>query len=162
MRHIISLLLSVVVTGCGAHVAADRNVKQTIKMKDVLGSWRMSTNSLALLVRDGFVAAPTNLYAIDLRADGTCLFQSVESFSPQHRYVSATGTWKLEHDALGDSNIKKRNVLRLELLVDREGHTQYLNFARENGTLILWNVLVRWTQNAGSNDWPYIEYGRDG
>ena len=162
MRQIILLLLSAVVSGCGPGAAPDRNVKETINAKDVLGSWRMSTNSLALLVGDGFRPGPTNQYTIDFKADGSCIFQSVESFPSQHRYVSARGTWKLAHDTGGDSNIKKKNTLRLALLVNGEEHIQYLNFARESGVLILWNVFTPWNDHAEPAPWPYIEYRRGG
>src|SRR5882762_5192639 len=115
--YFILSLLSVGLTGCGAYFAPDRNVKEMLAEKDVVGTWSMSTNSLALLVRDGFRSVPTNHYTITFGADGTCLFQSVESSASKHRYVSATGTWKLEHDTQGDSKVKKKNALRLELSV---------------------------------------------
>ena len=115
----------------------------------------MTGKSLALLVRDGFSPAATNHYTIVFKADGSCLFQSVESFSEKHRYVSASGIWKLEHDTQGDSNIRKKNALRLELSVDGETHSRYLNFAREHGALILWNY------HGDPDQWEFVEYRRD-
>lgn len=156
MRPNLSLLLCLTLTGCGAYFAPDRNVKETLADKDVIGTWSMSTNSLALLVRDGYRPASTNPYSITFSADGTCLFQSVESFASQHRYISVSGTWKLEHDSQGDSNIKKKNTIRVELPVDGADHIQHWNFAREHGMLILWNY------HGDPDQWEFIEYAPDG
>ena len=156
MRQHLSLLLCLTLTGCGAYFAPDRNAKEALADKDVIGTWSMSTNSLALLVRDGFRPAATNRYSITFSADGTCSFQSVESFASQHRYVSVSGTWKLEHDTQGSSNIKKVNALRLELLFDGVDHIQYWNFAREHGVLILWNY------HGDPDQWEFVEYAHDG
>lgn len=152
MRQPISLLLCLALTGCGAYFAPDRNVKEKLADKDVIGAWSMSTNSLALLVRDGFRAAPTNRYTITFLANGTCSFQSVASFAGQHRYVPVNGTWKLEHDTQG----KKVNTLRLELPFDGVDHIQYWNFARDHGVLILWNY------HGDPDQWEFVEYAHDG
>ena len=151
--NLILLALCVALTGCGAD--PDRNVKETLFEKDVVGTWKMSTNSLGLLVRDGFRSNPTHRYTITFGTDGTCVFESVESLD-KHRYVSASGTWRLEHDTQGDSNVKKKNALKLELRVDGERHIHYLNIAKENGVLILWNY------HSDPDLWEFIEYGRDG
>jgi len=131
-------------------------VKELLADKDVIGTWSMSTNSLALLTRDGFRGTPTNHYTIAFLTDGTCSFQAVESFASQHRYVAVRGTWKLEHDTQGDSNIKKKNTIRLELPVDGARHIQHLNFAREHGVLILWNY------HGDPDQWEFVEYAHDG
>lgn len=131
-------------------------MKETLADKDVIGTWSMSTNSLALLARDGFPAAATNHYSITFSEDGTCSFKSVESFASQHRYVSVGGTWKLEHDTQGNSNIKKKNAIRLDLPVDGGWHFEHLNFAREHGVLILWNY------HGDPDQWEFVEYEHDG
>ena len=113
---------------------------------DVVGTWRMTTNSLALLVRDGFRPAPTNEYTLTFKADHTCFVQSVESFV-EHRYVSASGTWKLEHDTDG-----KKNALRFDLSVDGGIHIWRFGFAHEHGALILWSY------HGDPDQWEFIEY----
>lgn len=156
MRPHLAILLCLTLTSCGAYFAPDRNVKETLVDKDVIGTWSMSSNSLTLLVRDGFRAAATNHYFITFSADGTCSFQSVESFPGKIRHLSVSGTWKLEHDTQGDSNIKKKNAIYLKLPVEGGRYGKYLNFAREHGVLILWNY------HGDPDQWEFIEYAHDG
>src|SRR4051812_6583208 len=91
IRHLPIAILCVSVAGCGNYFAPDRNLKEPLTQKDVIGTWKISTNSLALLVRSGFQAAPTNQYTIAMNPDNTCSFQSVDSFAGKHRYTSVTG-----------------------------------------------------------------------
>ena len=123
--------------------------------KDVIGAWKMSIESVAPLVRDGFHSEPTNECRIIFNPDGTCLFQSVYSFARQHRYLAVIGSWRLEHDTNGDSNIKKKNALRLELLIEGANHLSHLNFAREDGVLVLWNY------HGDPDQWEFVEYRRN-
>jgi hypothetical protein len=154
-RYFAVSLLCVLITGCGSYFAPDRNVKETLSEKDVVGSWKMSAESLVPLVRDGFRSASTNEYRIVFNPDGTCVFQSVFSFTRQHRYLAAKGSWRLEHDTTGNSNIKKKNALRIELLVEGANHLSHLNFARENGALVLWNY------HGDPDQWEFVEYRRE-
>ena len=154
--HLILPVLGLVLTGCGAYLPPDRNVTDTLGEREVVGTWKMCSNSVALLIHDGFPANLTNRYTITFNADGTCRFQSVESFGNKNRFVAGNGTWKLEHDTQGDSNIKKKNALEFELRVegqsDNEHLNEYLNFTRENGALILWNY------HSDPDLWEFIEY----
>ena len=156
MRTLLAVVVCSMLSGCGAYFAPDRNVKEQLADKDVIGTWRMSTNSLALLVRDGFRSAPTNHCTIALLADGTCSLQSISSFSGEHRYASVSGTWKLEHDTQLGANIKTANTLRLDLPFERVNQLQYWHFAREGGVLILWNF------HGDPDQWEFIEYTHDG
>jgi hypothetical protein len=154
--YLILSLFCVAFVGCGRYFAPDRNVKETLVEKDVIGKWRLKTSSSQLLVRDGFRSDPTNRCTIMFNADGTCFFHSVESFGGTNRYFSGGGTWRLEHDTQGDSNIKKKNAVRLELPVNGERKIQYWNFAKEKGVLILWNSY------GDPDEWEFLEYERDG
>lgn len=154
-RYLAVYLLCVLITGCGSYFAPDRNVKELLSENDVVGSWKLSAESLVPLVRDGFRSESTNECRIVFNPDGTCVFQSVFSFTRQHRYLAAKGFWRLEHDTTGNSNIKKKNALSLELMIEEANHVSYLNFAREDGVLVLWNY------HGDPDQWEFIEYRRE-
>jgi hypothetical protein len=153
---LIILLFSAMTTGCGRYFAPDRNVKETLTDGDVIGTWKMTTNSLALLTRDGFRSDPAQTYTITFRKNGTCLFQSVEEFAQKGTYVSASGVWKLGHDIKPGGNAKVKNLLQMELDVDRATHFRDLGFTREHGVLMLWEFY------GDPDEWEFIEYARNG
>ena len=153
---LVALLLCALTTGCGRYFAPDRNVRDTLADSDVVGTWNMTTNSLALLTRDGFRSDPAHTYTITLRKDGTCLFQSVEEFAHKGTYISASGVWKLGHDIKRGENAKVKNLLQMELDVARSTHFRDLGFARKDGALVLWEFY------GDPDEWEFIEYARGG
>ena len=62
------------------------------------------------------------------------------------------GKWKLEHDTTGGSNIKKKNTIQIDLAIANGTHTRYLNFAKENETLVLWQFY------GDPDSWEFMEY----
>lgn len=157
MRPLLTaLLLSALMTGCGRYFAPDRNVKEVLAESDVIGTWRMTTNSLALLTRDGLHSNPAHSYTITFQKDGSCSFRSVEEFAHKGTYVSASGVWKLGHEVKRGENAKVKNLLQMELNVEGSTHFHHLCFAREHGVLVLWEFY------GDPDEWEFIEYARGG
>jgi len=150
------LLLCLLGSGCGNYFAPDRNVKEALAESDVIGRWKMTTNSLSLLTREGFRSEPAHSYTIQLHKDGTCLFQSVEAFATKGTYISASGIWKLGHDIKRGDNARVKNVIQMELDVGGVTHFADLNFTRQDGVLMLWEFY------GDPDQWEFIQYARDG
>ena len=140
MRVVCLAFLAVaLLAGCGAFFAPDRNVKEPLGERDVLGTWEITTNSLKLLRREGYNPNATNGYQLTFGTHGVCRIQTVHTFAGGFQYVDAAGTWDLEHNSLGDSNIRKRNTLHIQFSSEGTTCGVYQNFAREGGEIILWN-----------------------
>jgi hypothetical protein len=154
LRTVPVLLVCLALSGCGDYSVSDRNVKETLSGKDVVGTWMLSTNTVRLLARDGFHFPTTDAPKISFAPDGRCLFQSVYAAGSKHHYLSANGRWSLEHDTEGDSSVTKKNAIHLELRSGTEASQMWLNFARENGEMVLWNTYG----DPGKSE--FIEYRR--
>ncbi len=151
----IVVLAAIALQGCGAYFAPDRNVTRKVAEAEVVGTWRLTAGSLALLQRDGFVADPTHAYTITFNVDGTLRFASVIDDFRSGRYFDVPGTWTLEHNTNGNSNVHKANALSLRIEVPGSTNNRYLNFAEENGKLQLWNYY------GDPDSWEFMEYERD-
>lgn len=153
-RLLFVLLCCIILGGCGNYFAPDRNVKRKVTESEIIGTWRMTPDSLTLLKRDGFRSEPAHAYTITLNADGTFRFASVVDGFHGLRYVDVKGTYVLEHDTNGNSNIHKKNVLKIMIRAEGASQDCYLNFAEEDGSLLLWSYY-------GDPDlWEFIEYER--
>ena len=106
------IVLAILCAGCGL---PDRNLKENVKEQDVVCEWSLRPESLALLARDGFKTNSTHHYRIHFQTNGACLFQTVVDDFRSGVYHDVKGTWKLEHDTTGNSNIKKKNTIQIEL-----------------------------------------------
>lgn len=150
-----AILLALAVTGCNAPLP-DRSLKQYVSEKDVIGEWELTPASLALLVRDGFKPPAKQNNRITFRADGTCDFHSIlESLgNDAHCGVEVTGKWALEKDTMTDSNVPKKNTIRMELALPSTVHITYLNFDRRDGQLVLWSYY------GDPDSWEFMEYTR--
>lgn len=132
----------------------DRNLTRTVAETEIVGVWRLTDESLELLQRDGFVADPDIDYTLALHADGVLQFDSVIDDFRSGTYQTIGGTWRLDHNSEGDSNIEKPNVLEMELRSPGSTHFRSLNFGEEEGQLILWNYY------GDPDSWEFMEYER--
>jgi hypothetical protein len=151
---LVFFLVGTLLTGCGLR---DRNLKETLSEKDVVGTWKLTQDSLRLLTRDKFQSDPSHLYTITFRTDGTCTFASVSVDFQGGNYTVVDGTWRLEHDTTGDSNVRKRNAIRMELHPKPNYTAQrYFNFARDDQ-----KQLKLWNYYGDPDQWEFIEYSRN-
>jgi hypothetical protein len=148
--RVTAVFVGVAMVACGRYFRPDRNLGETLSEEMIIGRWHLSRSTLQLLVRDGFETSPEHRYTLDLLPGGSCVFESV-SFG---QYVSAPCAWSLEHDTTGDSNIEKKNALRLEIHAAQGMRGHYLNFARVDGELVMWNY------HGDPDSWEFMEYER--
>ena len=148
-------MLCALVSGCGRYFAPDRNVKETLSDNDVVGRWKITKTSLDLLARDGFKSESNQTYTISFNKDGTCAFQTVELFSEKPNYISTNGTWKLEHDIKRYEHKPTKNELKFEFVFNGVRHLHKLDFARQDGKLLLWEFY------RDPDEWEFMEYARE-
>ncbi|MDP7010932.1 MAG: hypothetical protein QF685_06090 [Verrucomicrobiota bacterium] len=143
------IVLAILCAGCGL---PDRNLKENVKEQDVVCEWSLRPESLALLARDGFKTNSTHHYRIHFQTNGACLFQTVVDDFRSGVYHDVKGTWKLEHDTTGNSNIKKKNTIQIELPLPSGRYIFHLNFDKHDGKLVLWNFY------GDPDSWEFMEY----
>ena len=148
------ILLILAGGGCGRYAAPDRHLRSLLSPEDVVGNWRLTESTVKLVRANGATISDSVHPGLQISRDGTCYFASVVHRPEAIEYVEGTCTWKLEHDTTGDSNIRKRNALRLTILNEGTKRIEYLNFAGDHRGLTLWNYL-------GDPDLgQFIEYDR--
>ena len=131
-RRVGLLFLSLLVSGCGSYCAPNRHIRDRVSDSAVVGTWRLTEDSLRNAVRDGFRREPSHRYTISFNPDHTCDFASLDLF--QSSYISGPCTWRLEHDVDGGA---RANRLRIDVRPPAREFLE-LDFAREDGVLILW------------------------
>lgn len=147
------IILALLCTGCPHPLwLPDRNLKALVQEQDVIGTWNLRPESLALLTRDSFKTNASHHYQIHFMTNGVCSFQTVAETFPGATYHDVKGGWKLEHNTTGDSNIKKKNAIKLELSLPTMTRTCYLNFDMRDSALILWNFY------GDPDSWEFMEY----
>lgn len=144
-------MLAVLCSGCPGPLP-DRNLKEYVKEQDVVGRWNFQSESIALVVRDGFKTNPTHQHHIQFLENGTCVFRSVVVVVGGGHYHDVKGKWKLEHNTTGGSNIKKKNTIQIDLAIANGIRTRYLNFNKEDETLVLWQFY------GDPDSWEFMEY----
>ena len=155
----ILVALAILCSGCPRPLwLPDRNLREYVHEQEVIGIWNLSAESLDLLTRDGFKTNPSHQYRIQFLPDGVCAFQSVVDIVGDtdviREYYDVKGKWKLEHDTTGNSNIKKKNTLRMALTLPDGEYSYYLNFDKQDGTLVLWDFY------GDPDSWEFMEYKR--
>lgn len=146
------LLLAAMSAACGSYCAPNRNIRDRVDDLAVVGSWRLTEESLRNLVRDGFRRETSHAYTITFRANHTCEFASAVQFLDS-AYRESPCTWRLDYDAEGSSG-RQANLLSLDIPDRTTPFTISLNFAREEGVLILWEYY------SDPDLWQFLEYKR--
>jgi hypothetical protein len=150
MRARSIVLVCVLAGSCGPYFAPDRNVSEFLPDAAIVGTWRLTRESLANIERDGFRRERSHRYVIVLRRDRTCEFASVVAEFKGSRYVESSCVWVLQHQTRGDSNVEKANALQLQV----KGQEINFNFTREHGELMLWDYC------GDPDEWKFLEYSR--
>ena len=158
MRTYVTLILAVTClfwVGCASYFDPDRNTKRTVSESEVVGTWTLTADTLAMLHRQGIVSDTAHPYTITLENDGTLHFASILAEIHGNRRIESAGTWILEHDTEGDSNIHKANALSMDIEVSGSSLHCYLNFTEEAGRLLLWSY------HSDPDRGEFIEYEKE-
>jgi hypothetical protein len=148
------LLLALLVSGCGSYCTPNRHVRDRLDESVLLGTWRLTEESLKLAVKEGLRRDASQRYTITFNADHTCGWDSVLEFDGIE-YEKAPCSWKLEHDV----DLSGRKVANfLDFVIQRRNarFSTGSNFAREDGVLILWEYY------SDPDLWEFLEYKKAG
>lgn len=127
-------VLSVFIIALGLFAGCDRHTTRIVTASDVIGTWRMTPDSLSLLRHDGFAVKSGQTYTITFAADGSLVFKSVQPEGPSGVYRDANGDWTLQHNVPIDNETKRTNCLNLNL----SGFFFNMSFSHEDGKLKMW------------------------
>lgn len=148
MHHNVIVILGILTCLLGG--CDDRHTDRKVTGADIVGTWRMTPQSLALLKRDGFTGASGETYTITFADDGTLKFASVLPDFEGGKFVTTSGTWALRHDVSVDNETRRANCL--DVVWNR---AEKASFAFESGKLILWT----WYGDPDRGE--HIDYVRD-
>lgn len=147
------LLLATLCSGCPRPLwLPDRNLKSRLERGDIIGKWALTSNSLALLTRDGFTPDEHSAYTIDFRTDGTLAYQSVLAGFHTGTYLNIQGAWELQHDTTDHSNIRSKNAIDMTLTTPEGTQSRGLMFDTDRHGLILWEYY------GDPDSWEFMEY----
>jgi hypothetical protein len=147
------VLWLVAASACGTYWMPDRNIRDQVPESAVVGTWRLTEESVQLAIHEGFRRAPEHRYTVTFRADHTCEFASIHTDNLfNYIYEVVPCTWKLKHDTPGLVDGRKANELMLTLNRGGTVFSTGLFFAREGGELILWDYF------SDPDLWKFLEY----
>lgn len=141
------LLACGLLVSCGSYFPPNRHVAREIAPDEVVGRWVMADESVALFRKYGFEREGDEPSTITFNDDGTLRFDSVWEGVFEIQRIEGPGKWT---PGYADG----RNTLDIEVTAEDARYGFYLNFAEEDGQLILWQYL-------GDPDlWKFVEYAR--
>ena len=137
------LAITCCITSVGCGILPDRNVKRTVDPAELVGIWELTSESLALLKREGYTPATDQVHRLEFLPDGEMSYASVHD-GVEFNYVDQRAVWYVKNENKIAITIKQPNL------------TTYSGFgiAEENGRLILWSFL------GDPDSWEFIEYKR--
>lgn len=129
------------------------NLKRKVTPDEIEGTWVLTAQAKKMISKHSCSGTPPAVCNIVFLSDGTCIFHSVyNAFGPDLKYLRSQGKWKLEHDSNGNSNIKKKNALHLDMDSKEFYSNTYLNFTEKKGELLLWSFV------GDPDSWQLITY----
>lgn len=148
MKLLFLFWLTVVTTcsvGCGFGMP-DRNVSRTIEPSELIGKWKLTGESLAHLIADGYTDEGLEC-TIVFRADSTAKFFSINDLLSPPLHQDKSGFWEIGPGAVnGETRVTISDRRRSEF-----GFVSF-GFTEDRGKLRLWNFR-------GDPDmWEFIEY----
>ncbi|MEM6393222.1 MAG: hypothetical protein AAF797_10650 [Planctomycetota bacterium] len=148
----LTALLCFASASCSSYSLPNRHTDRTISTTELIGTWKLTADSLALLTRDGFASNPAHTYTITFDPGGTLLFSSVMADFQSGVYTTANGSWRLEHRKPGDPSGTPTNTLVIEIQQTSLDRFVAYSFAEENGSLVIWRFY-------GDPDlWEFMQY----
>lgn len=131
------------------------DLKRYVTQDELIGVWIHTPDTERIIARDKPAGARPSKCHLTLNKDGTCEFDSVYGFYDDFAYQKSSGTWTLEHDTEGDSNVRKKNTIAFDMNEKGFAGNMYLNLKEKNGKLILW----AWYGDPDS--WEFVEYTKE-
>jgi hypothetical protein len=146
-------LIGGVTLACGSYFMPNRHVSERVEDAAVIGTWRLTEESLRTLERDGFRREPGHAYTIAFEPNNRCRFASVLEID-KPSYLDAPCTWTLAHDVRDSNELRIPNQLKLEVCGSNGPFGWDLSFARDDGGLVLWEFY------SAPDLWEFLEYAK--
>ena len=148
------VLLAASLVACGP----DRDVKDPVGDREVMGLWVVSLDTLEILRRDGFVPDENNPLYVNLHPNGSCGRFSAEldwNTGKPKVFLSSVCRWKHLRDAKIGANARQKNLIELRLEEGQGERSRHLHLGRRDGELFLWEFY------GDPDNGEYVEYVRN-
>lgn len=150
----IASLLLCLCYGCGVYFKPSRDLSRRVEEAEIVGEWKLTADSIALLKRDRVVRDPVGRDLFVFGRDGRLSLEDLVRTPQGRRDHAIRGSWKLEYDTNANSNIRYNNAILLHIHDPKEPHSRWLNIDEMDGRLRLWSYY-------GDPDlWEFMEYER--
>ena len=124
----------------------DRSVYREVKPTELIGTWKLTTESVSHLVADGYADEGLECTIIS-RDDSTVDFSSVNTGASPPVHQTKSAFWKITHSSFnGDTR-----VTLSEHEPSDYGFLSY-GFTEDYGNLRLWNF------HGDPDQWEFVEY----
>src|SRR4051812_43419987 len=114
-RALTAFLAIMLLAACGRYFAPDINLQRYATEKELIGTWSLTPQTIAVVKRDGYAPSPATAHEIIFREDGTCDFRSITGFAHNIDYLDDHGSWKLAHDTSMPDEKKKKNEVSIRI-----------------------------------------------
>jgi hypothetical protein len=131
------------------------DMKRYVTQDELVGVWIHTSGTERIIAQDKPSGVKPSKCHIILYQDGTCEFDSVYDNFSSLEYFKFSNRWTLEHDTMGNSNIRKKNAISFDINERGFAGKMYLNLKEEDGKLILWE----WYGDPDSGE--MIEYKKE-
>ena len=131
--------------------ATDDKIYRDIHDSEVVGEWKLTTSSLALLRSDGYSGKGVDC-TINLRADSTATFSSVNNWKSPPEHQTTEGFWKLERNT---TKYQPNAPVRLEISeLENRHHFISFGFRKHGGEMRLSDY------HGDPDNWEFAEYSK--
>lgn len=145
-RAVLRVALLALLTGpvpglgaCGLFLMPDRDVKERVEPRDLLGEWILTAPSRELLRRDGASIPDSRRGHMELAAGGTCRFSSFRRTPEITRLRSDDCSWSLRHGVKRTSESVIANIVEMEVRFEGVTYSWEMHLDRDERGLILWH-----------------------
>jgi len=145
--------------GCGRFIpfpdGPGTRITEVPPQSELIGTWRLTTNSINQLKRLGFKGDLSNhTHTVRLSAEGKCEVNAYGSYSVgfEPSYISGPGTWRTATETNGWSH-----YVAVHVRLPDQNPSRSLSFclARDEGKLVLWWFMT------DPDDRIYYEFAKD-
>ncbi|MHC4167440.1 MAG: hypothetical protein ACYSWQ_10820 [Planctomycetota bacterium] len=131
------------------------DLRRYVTQEELVGVWVPTAATQRIIAKEEPSGTEPLKCYITLHADGTCEFDSVYDHHYSPAYRKSPGTWTLEHDTEGNSNVRKKNAIAFDMESKEFAGNMYLNLKEKKGKLVLWE----W--HGDPDSWEFIEYVKE-
>lgn len=154
-RHRFSIMTALaallLLQSCLPNYFARRPLKEEISKGQVVGRWRLTKESAAMLDLHGLTVNSRDS-TVEFFGEGRCVLQN---FVYGDDLITQPGTWTIEHDVAEGGGSFKKNELRIAIISSGKPRICFLDFGRERNRFLLWRY------HGDPDGRNYVDYERE-